>query len=116
MAEARAFFAGAPAAKRALSRSRDNPWGYYDRELTKNLRDRKDIFDFGPDDSDPADPFGRTTLWPDGATTFSATMRELMAQFKTLADRLVRIVMTGLGEPESVVAEAFGPSPTSSCG
>src|SRR5688500_18896173 len=45
MAEARGFFAGPPAAKRALARSRDNPWGYYDRELTKTRRDKKEIFD-----------------------------------------------------------------------
>ena len=49
LSEAGAFFARPAAAKRALSRSRDNPWGYYDRELTKNRRDKKQIFDVGPD-------------------------------------------------------------------
>ena len=35
--------------KRQFLRTRDNPWGYYDRELTKEKRDKKEIFDIGPD-------------------------------------------------------------------
>ena len=31
--------------KRKLTRSSDNPWGFFDRELTKNQRDKKEIFD-----------------------------------------------------------------------
>ena len=35
--------------KRALTRTEENPWGYFDRELTKNRRDWKEIFDCGID-------------------------------------------------------------------
>jgi isopenicillin N synthase-like dioxygenase len=45
---ARAFFALPRESKRAYLRSVDNPWGYYDRELTKNARDKKEVFDIGP--------------------------------------------------------------------
>ena len=41
IATARAWFALPHEAKRQQLRSRDNPWGYYDRELTKEQRDRK---------------------------------------------------------------------------
>ena len=46
LAEMRRFFALPREAKRAVRRSEDNPWGYYDSELTKNVRDWKEIFDF----------------------------------------------------------------------
>ena len=33
------FFALPAAEKRRVERTGENPWGYYDRELTKNVRD-----------------------------------------------------------------------------
>ncbi|MCH8947710.1 MAG: DUF885 family protein [Acidobacteria bacterium] len=44
------------AAKDAIRRSRDNAWGYYDEELTKNRPDWKEVFDFGAEreSGDPA--------------------------------------------------------------
>jgi hypothetical protein len=44
----RAFFALPLAARRAIERTAANSWGFYDRELTKNTRDWKQIFDVGP--------------------------------------------------------------------
>src|SRR5262245_43850134 len=44
--QARRFFALPFDAKRAIERSDANPWGYFDRELTKNRRDWKEIWDF----------------------------------------------------------------------
>ena len=44
-----AFFQLPRANKRALNRTSENPWGYFDRELTKNQRDKKEIFDIGPE-------------------------------------------------------------------
>ena len=43
------FFALPTSAKRAIERTKDNPWGFYDRELTKNVKDHKEIFDVGPE-------------------------------------------------------------------
>ena len=34
--------------KLKILRSRDNPWGFYHNELTKNQRDKKQVFDFTP--------------------------------------------------------------------
>ena len=44
----RRFFALPIDAKRKVERSKTNAWGFYDRELTKNRRDWKEIFDVGP--------------------------------------------------------------------
>ena len=43
------FFAQKREAKQRLERTAENPWGYYDRELTKNVRDWKEVFDIGPE-------------------------------------------------------------------
>ena len=111
--QSRRLFALAPAAKRALSRSFDNPWGFYDRELTKTARDRKEVFDIGPDAAGDAGPFGGVTPWPVGNHDFAATMRALMAAGESIAARLVRIVLAGLGEPEDALDDAFRPAATS---
>ena len=44
------LFGQPEAIKRRLLRTADNPWGYFDQELTKNRRDWKEIYDFGPND------------------------------------------------------------------
>jgi isopenicillin N synthase-like dioxygenase len=59
--EAHAFFRQPAARKRAISRTAENPWGFFDRELTKNTRDWKEIYDVGP----PSGAF-IAPQWPDG--------------------------------------------------
>ena len=46
--EMRAFFALPTTTKRSISRTADNQWGFFDRELTKNTLDWKEIYDYGP--------------------------------------------------------------------
>ena len=60
-AMSRAFFAQPAADKRRILRDADNPWGFFDKELTKNRQDWKEIYDYGPDGGD-----GRAPRWPDG--------------------------------------------------
>ena len=36
--------------KRAIARTAGNPWGFYDRELTRHARDWKQVYDYGPPD------------------------------------------------------------------
>src|SRR5882724_4497417 len=55
----RAFFAQPLAAKQAIVRSAGNPWGFYDRELTRYTPDWKQIYDFGPASGDVIVP-----QWP----------------------------------------------------
>ncbi|MCH2185692.1 2-oxoglutarate and iron-dependent oxygenase domain-containing protein, partial [Myxococcota bacterium] len=45
--EAAAFFALPSESKHKVLRTRESSWGFYDRELTKNRRDWKEIFEVG---------------------------------------------------------------------
>jgi isopenicillin N synthase-like dioxygenase len=52
------FFLLPKLTKRSIGRTAENPWGYFDQELTKNTLDWKEVFDYGPaelptDGSDP---------------------------------------------------------------
>ena len=112
MAETRAFFALPMAAKRALSRSRDNPWGFYDRELTKNVRDKKEIFDIGPE-SVPGDPFAGRTPWPAERPAFEPAMRAFFTACESLAACLTDLVSRSLGAAPDELGGAFAPTHTS---
>lgn len=75
-ARTRTFFALPESAKQALMRTRANPWGYYNNELTKNQRDKKEVFDFTTDGRDPI--YGAENRWPANANGFAQTMREYL--------------------------------------
>ncbi len=114
--EARNFFARPKADKRALSRTAANPWGYYDRELTKNLRDKKEIFDIGPD-ADGAEGgddlwFARTP-WPSDGDRFRATMRAYAGACEDLSRRLLGLICLGLGAGRAELDAAFAPASSS---
>jgi isopenicillin N synthase-like dioxygenase len=111
LAEARGFFAAPAEAKRALSRSRDNPWGYYDRELTKTRRDKKEILDVGPDVAHAvaADVFQGATPFPDWRPTLEPVARAWFNACEDLCLRLLRPVAAGLGAaPDALVKDFDG--------
>lgn len=108
--EARGLFAAPLAAKRALSRSRDNPWGYYDRELTKNRRDKKEIFDIGPDLTAArveGDVFFGATPFPDWRSQLRPTAAAYAAACEAVCLRLLAPIATGLGAPAGALNRAF---------
>jgi isopenicillin N synthase-like dioxygenase len=117
IATARACFARPRDAKRRQLRSRDNPWGYYDRELTKTQRDRKEVFDIGPDaggiTAAPGDPFDGATPWPDAPPAFEPTMRDWFARMEGVSEGLVALIAAGLGDAGGEMARAFAPAHTS---
>lgn len=113
MAETRAFFALPKADKRALSRSRDNPWGYYDRELTKNARDKKEIFDIGPEPAATDGPFAGATPWPDVPAAFAPVVRRYFEACAGVAARVTELVARSLGDRAGGLTSAFKPSHTS---
>ncbi|MCR9104231.1 MAG: hypothetical protein NXI15_02995 [Gammaproteobacteria bacterium] len=76
--------------KQALSRSEAQPWGYYDRELTKNLRDRKEIFDAGHTGDVP---------WPNKVAHFAPIARTFSAAAHALAVRLSVLIAQALQLP-----------------
>lgn len=93
----RRFFDADRSVRRALTRSREEPLGYFDRELTKRRRDHKEVFDF----IDPSLPaLDAHNRWPAGLPGF----RDAMARFFDAAARLCTVTesllheVLGLGE------------------
>ncbi len=62
LAATRQFFQLPAATKQAVRRDHDNPMGFFDKELTKNTLDWKQIFDFGVDLGDPL--ASQPSQWP----------------------------------------------------
>ena len=96
--ETRRFFSLPRQVKLSITRTKDNPRGYYDRELTKNARDLKEVFDFAnvpfPDLPDEH-PKNRAAVdgqnqWPATLPTFKPTMTCDKCWSKSLATWLAR--------------------------
>lgn len=95
------FFGQPIRQKKQLERSDDNPWGFYDNELTKNRKDWKEILDIGPD-ANPAlgaaDPFpAAKAQWPAQPAKFQAQMQTYMSQCAALSERLRQLILQSLG-------------------
>ncbi len=106
----REFFAQPAEEKRRIRRDADNPWGYYDKELTKNELDWKEIYDFGPANGDSLKP-----RWPSGQLRlcFEPIVRAYYANCRTLALRLLSAMASNLGVNASYLARGFADSHTS---
>jgi isopenicillin N synthase-like dioxygenase len=103
----RCFFALPKKDKLRLERTAENPWGFYDRELTKNVRDWKQIFDIGP--SSEGGPFdSASTPWPDQLAGFRNTMEEYFAAGESLALTLLADIGECLGVPPGTLEREFG--------
>lgn len=109
-AETHAFFARPAAEKRLLCRSRGNPWGYYDSELTKNRRDRKEVFDFTSDGADPI--YGANNRWPATGGRFRETMTDYLEAVTVLSLDLLDAMADGLGLPRGYLRPFFTPKHT----
>lgn len=114
LASARAFFSQPREAKRAYLRTVENPWGFYDRELTKNARDKKEVFDIGPDATgqmSSGDAFEGLTRWP----VEPAGFRQAIEAYVAAADRVTSLLLSAIGEGlgTSAVTDAFHPTHSS---
>lgn len=116
----RRFFDRPPAEKHEVLRSDANPWGYYDRELTKNTPDWKEVFDFGrlpyPDRPED-DPSNRgvdgQNRWPSGLPGFREAMLEYLGACEALSFRLLEAMAAGLGVAPSRLTQHFLPTHSS---
>jgi len=106
----RNFFAQPAGEKRRVQRDADNPWGYYDRELTKNRQDWKEIYDFGPADGGTLKP-----RWPNGhlRLRFEPIVRAYYASCRALALRLLSAMASNLGVSASHLVQGFDDAHTS---
>jgi len=105
---ANAFFAQSTEDKRRIERTRDNPWGFYDHELTKNVVDWKEIYDFGPADGNAIRP-----QWPGQVPGFRASVQAYYRHCERLAFRLLAAISTNLGMRPGYLSQGFGPDHTS---
>jgi len=104
----RAFFALPMHAKRAIERTATNSWGYYDRELTKNTRDWKEIFDIGPAEAD-GPLAGSIAQWPPALPEFQDTIEAFYAACEALSFRMLGAIARCLQMPETHLHETFAP-------
>jgi isopenicillin N synthase-like dioxygenase len=116
----RSFFAQDQVAKRSLSRTKQNTRGYYDRELTKNARDLKEVLDLAqlpfPDlpDDHPSNlhSIDGKNQWPE-IDGFRSTVENYLDDCKTLALWLLSSFCLGLDEDALALHSAFHPTHTS---
>ena len=108
----RAFFGLPQALKQQLERTEYNPWGYYDKELTKNVRDWKQIYDYGPrfmdDQARWAEP-----RWPEGLPAFRDAVETYHEACETLAERILKVVASNINGDADSLLEGFGVGNTS---
>ncbi len=102
----REFFATPQVLKRKLMRTKDNARGYYDRELTKNTRDKKEVFDFGfkpapdlPDDHPSNWTVDGYNQWPLWLPEFKQTMMMYFDACEDLALNLTGAICLSLDLP-----------------
>ncbi len=107
--ETQRFFGLTMPEKEAVLRTRENPWGYYNNELTKNQRDKKEVFDFTVGGVDSI--YHAENRWPalDG---FRETMEEYRRTCEALAMGLLRLIAAGLNAPADALTRYFDLSHT----
>ncbi len=115
----RAFFAQPTETKRAIARTKENARGYYDRELTKNRRDLKEVLDIAhlrhdlPDDHPlNSHPVDGVNQWPE-LPGFGETIRSYLDECGELSRWLLSAFCLGLGEAADHLHGGFEPSHTS---
>jgi len=116
------FFALPAREKQVAARSEDNSRGYYDRELTKNQRDMKEVFDFGhvPNPALPENHPDNLTedgwnQWPTaaGSGQFKRTLGEYYDACGRAAIALLKVMAANLSDDNDVLLADFQPDHTS---
>eukprot|EP00897_Mesotaenium_endlicherianum_P005557 jgi/Mesen1/5029/ME000025S04436 len=112
--QAAAFFSLPLEQKRLVKRSFRNCFGYYDSELTKNVRDWKEVFDvtFKPHPELPDDDPANQTLdgwnqFPDGLPAFRSAVQAWYNAVERLALDLLGAVSQSLGLPATFFHKHF---------
>jgi isopenicillin N synthase-like dioxygenase len=91
--------------KLEIQRSRENPWGFYNNELTKNQRDKKEVFDFTREGIDPI--YGQRNRWPRGLDEFRTTMMAYLDACTGLSLKLLEAFCLGLDLPADFMRRDF---------
>jgi isopenicillin N synthase-like dioxygenase len=108
--QTRGFFNLPIERKMSVLRSRENPWGFYHNELTKNQRDKKQVFDFTREGTDPI--YGQSNRWPTQQDAFKLTMQEYFAACTQLSLQLLEAFCIGLDLPAKFMHADFASNHT----
>jgi len=96
--------------KQALRRTRDNAWGWYDAELTKNRRDWKEVFDYGveraPGTPAPSHSDG-VNRWPSALPALREALLAHYHRCEELSRGLLHALCAGLGVAPDALDAAF---------
>jgi isopenicillin N synthase-like dioxygenase len=112
------FFALPAEAKQTVARSEENSRGYYNNELTKNIRDMKEVFDFGfknnynlPDDDISNLTQDGWNQWPlvAGSSHFKAVLDDYFERCSSVALKLLQVLTANLGAPVETLTGDFFP-------
>ena len=95
------FFALPPSEKKQQERTELNHWGYYDRELTKNTLDWKELFDVGPS-------FGHCIpQWPSQPVQFRPVLETFAEKCHQIALQLVSSLAQAMQSDSSPLLAGF---------
>jgi isopenicillin N synthase-like dioxygenase len=101
--QAHSFFAEPRSKKSEVRRTSSNAWGFFDEELTKNTRDWKEVFDFGPKRGDFVPQFPN---WHPG---LKAACEAHYAACEALSFELLSAMSSNLGVGDTFLFHAFEP-------
>ncbi len=122
LAQMRGFFALPDAERQAILRTAENPFGYYDRELTKNQPDWKQVFDCASERVGAGDPFAAEDLresergglrpadrnqWPASLPEFKTTVLAYIDECERVSLSLLRALCQSLELPVDFLDPAF---------
>lgn len=103
LSASQAFFDALQDAKHKYMRTAENPFGYYDRELTKQKRDLKEVFDFYV----PRDRSASRMTWPDEPAGFESALTSYFEHCAVTAERCLALIAQALGLESDAFAEHF---------
>ena len=106
----RAFFVLPVEQKEEVLRTHENPWGYYNNELTKNQRDKKEVFDYTTDGIDAV--YSAENRWPDFDRRFRPTLEAYRDACVALSLRLLEAMTAGLDLVPQCLNPLFDPEHT----
>jgi len=103
--QTRVFFDLPIESKMSVVRNRENPWGFYHNELTKNQRDKKQVYDFTREGTDPI--YGQSNRWPPQQDEFKSTMQAYFESCTKLSLELLEAFCIGLDLPAKFMHADF---------
>jgi isopenicillin N synthase-like dioxygenase len=114
--EAAKFFSLPVQEKSKVKRNFDNPFGYYDTELTKNVRDWKEVFDFtcrgiihlpSSSDLDSHETLALANQWPEDPPRLREACEKYAEAVEKLSFTLLELISRSLGLPAEYFNSKF---------